>query len=101
MLAAVFRCKHCVTLKKQFFIYEKAEHQGQESEYLVMSEYLTPNSGCDTFALTNSGKGGYFLSSSPQNTLNAYIFGFYLSTAYCDVGGACREMGYSVRPVSG
>jgi hypothetical protein len=25
-----------------------------------MSEYLTPNSGCDTFALTNSGKGLYY-----------------------------------------
>ena len=46
--------------KQQFFIYEKAEHQGQDAEYLVMSDYLTPNSGCDTFALTNSNNGLYY-----------------------------------------
>lgn len=39
--------------KQQFFIYESAGQQGQEAEYLVMSDYLTPNSGCDTFALTS------------------------------------------------
>ena len=41
--------------KQQFFIYESAAQRGQEEEYLVMSDYLTPNSGCDTFALTSSG----------------------------------------------
>ena len=51
--------------------------------------------------LTLSGECGHYLSSSPKNTLNAYIFGVKLSTEYCNVGGACREMGYSVRPVSG
>ncbi len=55
----------------------------------------------DGTLLTNSGEGGYFLSSSPKNTLNAYTFGFYLRSACCDVSGSCREMGYSVRPVSG
>ena len=41
--------------KQQFFIYESADQQGQEAEYLVMSDYLTPNAGCDTFALTSRG----------------------------------------------
>ena len=40
--------------KQQFFIYETESQRGQEEEYLVMSDYLTPNSGCDTFALTQS-----------------------------------------------
>ena len=44
--------------KIQFFIYESASQQGQEEEYLVMSDYLTPNSGSDTFALTQSYNGG-------------------------------------------
>lgn len=46
--------------KQQFFIYESADQQGQEAEYLVMSDYLTPNPGCDTFALTNSYNGLYY-----------------------------------------
>ncbi len=41
--------------KQQFFIYETEAQQGQEEEYLIMSEYMTPNSACDTFALTNRG----------------------------------------------
>ena len=43
--------------KQQFFIYEKEEQRGQEIEYLVKSDYLTPNSGSDTFALTQSYNG--------------------------------------------
>ncbi len=45
--------------KQQFFIYESADQRGQE-ECLVMSEYLTPNSGYDTFALTPSYDGLYY-----------------------------------------
>jgi len=41
--------------KQQFFIYESESQRGQEEEYLVMSDYLTPNSACDTFALTSRG----------------------------------------------
>lgn len=41
--------------KMQFFIYSSDMAQGQEEEYLVASDYLTPNSGCDTFALTSRG----------------------------------------------
>ena len=43
--------------KQQFFIYESAEGQGQDKEYLVMSDYLTQNTACDTFALTSSYNG--------------------------------------------
>jgi hypothetical protein len=43
--------------KQQFFIYEIEAERGQEEEYLVKSDYLTPNSGSDTFALTQSYNG--------------------------------------------
>ena len=43
--------------KQQFFIYESASQRGQEETYLVCSDYLTPNSGSDTFALTQSYNG--------------------------------------------
>ena len=43
--------------KQQFFIYERESQRGQEEEYLVKSDYLTPNSGSDTFALTQSFNG--------------------------------------------
>lgn len=50
--------------------------------------------------LTLEGECGHYLSSSPKNTLNAYILGYRLSINSWGVSGACREMGYSVRPVS-
>jgi len=43
--------------KQQFFIYEDEAQRGQEEEYLVNSDYLTPNEGSDTFALTQSYNG--------------------------------------------
>ena len=43
--------------KQQFFIYEKESQRGQDEECLVSSDYLTPNSGSDTFALTQSYNG--------------------------------------------
>ncbi len=39
----------------QFFIYSSDMEQGQDNEYLVGSDYLTPNTGYDTFALTSQG----------------------------------------------
>ena len=46
--------------KVQFFIYESEAQCGQDSEYLVASEYLTQNTAYDTFALTQSYNGlGY------------------------------------------
>ncbi len=41
--------------KMQFFIYSSAMQQGQEEEYLAASDYLTPNSAYDTFALSSRG----------------------------------------------
>ena len=41
--------------KLKFFIYEKESQLGQEEEYLVASDYMTPNSGCDTLALSSRG----------------------------------------------
>ena len=43
--------------KQQFFIYEKESQRGQGEECLLSSDYLTPNSGSDTFALTQSYNG--------------------------------------------
>ena len=43
--------------KQQFFIYETEAQRGQEEEYLVKSDYMTPNSSSDTFALTQSYNG--------------------------------------------
>ncbi len=39
--------------KMQVFIYSSDMEQGQESEYLVATDYLTPNTTYDTFALTS------------------------------------------------
>lgn len=41
--------------KMQFFIYSSDTEQGQDEDYLVASDYLTPSSGYDTFALTSQG----------------------------------------------
>lgn len=46
--------------KQQFFIYESESQMGQDVDYLVMSDYLTPNDACDTFALTSSYNGIYY-----------------------------------------
>jgi len=43
--------------KQQFYIYELESQLGQEETYAVKSDYLTPNSGCDTFALSQSYNG--------------------------------------------
>lgn len=41
--------------KMQFFIYSSDMEQGQDSDYLVASDYLTPNTTYDTFALSSRG----------------------------------------------
>ncbi len=41
--------------KMQFFIYSSDMEQGQDEDYLVGSDYLSPNAGYDTFALTSQG----------------------------------------------
>ena len=61
--------------KQQFFIYENESQLGQESEYLVMSDYLTPNSACDTFALTSSYNGLYYQWTNYTTTIQEGGFG--------------------------
>ncbi len=41
--------------KMQFFIYYSNMEQGQDEEYAVASDYLTPNTTYDTFALSSRG----------------------------------------------
>ncbi len=41
--------------KMQFFIYSAGSEQGQDTDYLVASDLLTPNTTYDTFALTSRG----------------------------------------------
>lgn len=41
--------------KIQFFIYSEDMEQGQEADYLAMTDYLTLNTDYDTFALMNQG----------------------------------------------
>lgn len=41
--------------KMQFFIYSSDMEQGRDDDCLVESDYLTPNTGYDTFALINQG----------------------------------------------
>ncbi len=41
--------------KVQFFIYSGDMEQGQETEYLAMTDYLTVNTEYDTFALASQG----------------------------------------------
>lgn len=46
--------------KMQFFMYSDGMDQGQEEEYYVSTDYLTPNESYDTFALSSYGGGlGY------------------------------------------
>ena len=61
--------------KQQFFVYESESQQGQETEYLVMSDYLTPNSGCDTFALTSRGNQLSYAWTNYSTTIQEGGFG--------------------------
>ena len=61
--------------KQQFFIYESESQRGQEKEYLVMSDYLTPNTACDTFALTSSYDGLYYEWTNYSSSIQEGGFG--------------------------
>lgn len=46
--------------KMRFFVYSSDMPSGQDTDYVVASEYLTPNSSFDTFAISNrNGKVSY------------------------------------------
>ena len=61
--------------KQQFFIYESESELGQEETYLVMSDYLTPNDACDTFALTASYSGLTYQWTNYTTTIQEGGFG--------------------------
>ena len=61
--------------KQQFFIYEESSQLGQSEEYLVASDYLTPNSGCDTLALSNSRNGLSYSWTNYTTKIQAGGFG--------------------------
>ena len=46
--------------KIQFFMYSSDMEQGQDTNYLVCSEYLTPHTGYDTLALSSRGSSIYY-----------------------------------------
>ena len=50
--------------------------------------------------LEKAAKGGYYLSATPTNLLNAFTLSFYFKNDYWDLGNACRDCGYTIRPVS-
>ena len=61
--------------KVQFFIYETESQRGQDSEYLVASDYLTQNSAYDTFALTQSYNGLGYQWTNYTTTIQESGFG--------------------------
>jgi len=61
--------------KVQFFIYEAEAQCGQDSEYLVASDYLTQNSAYDTFALTQSYNGLAYQWTNYTTTIQEGGFG--------------------------
>lgn len=62
--------------KLQFFIYSSADQQGQEEEYLVMSDYLERNDDYDTFALSQQGKSLRYEWTNYSTSLSGGIGGF-------------------------
>lgn len=62
--------------KMQFFIYSSADQQGQEEEYLVMSDYLECNQNYDTFALTRYGNNLSYQWTNYTTTISGGMGGF-------------------------
>ncbi len=62
--------------KMQFFIYSSSMEQGQEETYSVASDYLTPNTAYDTFALTNrNGSWSYSWTNYTTSVQQGGMFG--------------------------
>ncbi|MBQ8431257.1 MAG: carbohydrate-binding domain-containing protein [Clostridia bacterium] len=66
--------KHPEYSKMQFFVYSSTMTQGQEAEYLVTTDLLTPNTAYDTFAL--SARGNQFSYSWTNYTTQIQEGGF-------------------------
>ncbi len=62
--------------KMQFFIYSSSMAQGQEYDYLVASDYLTPNTEYDTFALTSRGNALSYSWTNYTTTVSEGMGGF-------------------------
>lgn len=65
--------------KMQFFVYSSDMNAGQESEYVVASELLTPSTAYDTFALSNAG--------------NSYVYTWTNYTTQIRDGGGMERPG--------
>lgn len=61
--------------KMQFYIYSADMQPEQEEEYLVQSDYLTPNTACDTFALTYRGNSLSYSWTNYTTTVQEGGFG--------------------------
>jgi hypothetical protein len=66
--------KNAAYSKMQFFIYSSDMEQSQDSEYLVVSDFLEPNTAYDTFALTS--RGNQLTYSWTNYTINIQEDGF-------------------------
>lgn len=62
--------------KMQFFIYSSDQKTEQDTDYLVASDYLTPNDGYDTFALINSGGRLYYEWTNYTTNIQSGMGGF-------------------------
>lgn len=62
--------------KLQFFIYSADMEQGQEEEYLAMTDYLTINDGYDTFALESRGNSLSYSWTNYTTTISEGMGGF-------------------------
>lgn len=61
--------------KLQFYIYSDDMEQGQETEYLAATDYLTINDGYDTFALESRGNSLSYSWTNYTTTINEGGFG--------------------------
>ena len=62
--------------KLQFYIYSADMEQGQETEYLAATDYLTINDGYDTFALESRGNSLSYSWTNYTTTVNEGFGGF-------------------------
>lgn len=62
--------------KMQFYIYSSDMEQGQETDYLAASDYLTPNTTYDTFALTGRGSSLSYSWTNYTTTVQDGMGGF-------------------------
>lgn len=62
--------------KVQFFVYSEDMQQGQDANYLAMTDYLTVNDAYDTFALTARGENLSYSWTNYTTQINEGFGGF-------------------------